>query len=357
MISSEVQRTLVKSPPELWTELSDPAALGRHLDEFGEIRITRVEPEKRVEWEAENASGTVLIKPSGWGTRVTLTVSRELPAAEPDEASQAAPETAPELASEPAVPADSTEQEGVWQPPVAAEHHPEPDAEPAQLPENGDRWASDTEPAPEADPEPTLLAEEERWDEEEWEYDSEPEAEEEREPEPRRGFLARLFRRRPRPATVELAPTPAAPHGDGDADADADEPLDPEDQLHRYGTADGGDGTAEWSAEDGSGPVAHAWPQAPFSGVQPVKQPQPATAAAAAQAAAAAAAADASQRRQTADHEPSPDEEQPTEHEQASDISAELKAAEDIAAEEVTAVLTSMLDRLGTAHHRPFSRA
>jgi len=44
MISSEVQRTLVKSPPELWAELSDPAALARHLGELGEIKIIRIEP-------------------------------------------------------------------------------------------------------------------------------------------------------------------------------------------------------------------------------------------------------------------------------------------------------------------------
>ncbi len=77
MVSAEVQRTLVKSPPELWSELSDPAALARHLGELGEIRITRADPEKRVEWEAEKASGTVAIRPSGWGTRVTLTLRRE----------------------------------------------------------------------------------------------------------------------------------------------------------------------------------------------------------------------------------------------------------------------------------------
>ena len=35
MITSEVQRTLVKSPPELWTELSDPESLARHLAELG----------------------------------------------------------------------------------------------------------------------------------------------------------------------------------------------------------------------------------------------------------------------------------------------------------------------------------
>ena len=83
MISSEVQRTLVKSPPELWAELSDPDALARHLGELGEIRITRVEPEKTVEWEAADTTGKVLLKPSGWGTKVTLSAARELPAPEP----------------------------------------------------------------------------------------------------------------------------------------------------------------------------------------------------------------------------------------------------------------------------------
>ena len=72
MTSAQVQRTLVKSPPELWAELSDPAALARHLGELGEIRITRIEPEHKVEWTAEGASGTVLINPSAWGTRIRI---------------------------------------------------------------------------------------------------------------------------------------------------------------------------------------------------------------------------------------------------------------------------------------------
>lgn len=87
MPSAEAQRTLVKSPPELWAELSDPTSLARHLGEFGEIRIARVEAETSVAWEAESASGTVELKPSGWGTKVTLTVVRETPepvAAEPE---------------------------------------------------------------------------------------------------------------------------------------------------------------------------------------------------------------------------------------------------------------------------------
>jgi hypothetical protein len=79
----EAKRTLVKSPPELWAEVSDVAALARHLGEFGEIRITRTEPETVVEWEGDRASGTVRLEPSGWGTKVMLTV--EEPPAEPPE--------------------------------------------------------------------------------------------------------------------------------------------------------------------------------------------------------------------------------------------------------------------------------
>jgi hypothetical protein len=76
----EAKRTLVKSPPELWAEVSDPGALARHLGEFGEIRITRTQPESLVEWEGERASGWVRLEPSGWGTRVTLTAEPAPPA-------------------------------------------------------------------------------------------------------------------------------------------------------------------------------------------------------------------------------------------------------------------------------------
>jgi hypothetical protein len=66
-------RTLVKSPPELWAVCSDAQSLAQHLEEFGEIRITRLEPETTVAWEGDRASGTVRIEPSGWGTKVTVT--------------------------------------------------------------------------------------------------------------------------------------------------------------------------------------------------------------------------------------------------------------------------------------------
>jgi hypothetical protein len=65
-------RRLVKSAPELWETCSDPMSLRRHLGAFGEIRITRLEPESTVAWEGESASGTVELEPSGWGTKVTL---------------------------------------------------------------------------------------------------------------------------------------------------------------------------------------------------------------------------------------------------------------------------------------------
>ena len=78
---AEAQRTLVKSPPELWAEVSDPEALTRHLGAFGDIRITRTEPETTVAWEGERASGTVELAPAGWGTKVIVTA--EEPAPEP----------------------------------------------------------------------------------------------------------------------------------------------------------------------------------------------------------------------------------------------------------------------------------
>ncbi len=73
MSALEAKRTLVKSPPEIWAEVSDAGALARHLGEFGEIRITRTQPESVVEWEGDLASGCVRLEPSGWGTKVTLT--------------------------------------------------------------------------------------------------------------------------------------------------------------------------------------------------------------------------------------------------------------------------------------------
>jgi hypothetical protein len=207
MISSEVQRTLVKSPPELWAELSDPAALARHLGELGEIRITRVEPEQKVEWEAGETSGTVSIKPSGWGTKVKLTVTREL----------AEPEASPE-----------DEQSPLEPPPFTI---PLTAAGSAFVRGTHARLAPEAvEITREAEPEPEL------------EHVCEPEPAEA--PTPRRGFFARLFGRR-HAGWAELPEAEAEPQSEPKATAEergpaeehvppaeqpslADEPLEPE---------------------------------------------------------------------------------------------------------------------------------
>jgi hypothetical protein len=73
------QRTLVKSVPELWAELSETSLLDRVLHEsFGEIRITRLAPESSIDWESDLAAGSVELQPSVFGTRVRLTA--QLPA-------------------------------------------------------------------------------------------------------------------------------------------------------------------------------------------------------------------------------------------------------------------------------------
>jgi hypothetical protein len=79
----QTQRTVVKSVPELWAELSDEATLGPMLGSFGEIRITRVLPEAAIEWRSELAAGRIELQPSGFGTRVSLSAALEAPAEAP----------------------------------------------------------------------------------------------------------------------------------------------------------------------------------------------------------------------------------------------------------------------------------
>src|SRR3954447_19112507 len=94
MSDPRAQRTLVKSPPELWAEISDVSTLARHLGEFGEIRITRLEAETTVAWEGDRVSGTVELEPSGWGTKVTITAA--VPEPEPDRGPEPVGEVEPE---------------------------------------------------------------------------------------------------------------------------------------------------------------------------------------------------------------------------------------------------------------------
>ncbi len=168
MTEHQSSRTLVKSAPELWAECSDAASLARHLGAFGEIRITKLEPETAVAWEGAAASGTVRLEPSGWGTRVTLTVNEEAVAPEP---------VAAEPEPEPEVPE-----------PVAVE--PEPEPEPVE-------------------PEPVTVAE----------------------PAPRPGMFGRLrlsFRRKPAAEAVVLAVDPEPEAAEPELEAVAPEPAEPE---------------------------------------------------------------------------------------------------------------------------------
>jgi hypothetical protein len=313
MISSEVQRTLVKSPPELWAELSDPTALARHLGELGEIRIVRTEPERVVEWAAEHTTGVVSIKPSGWGTRVTLSATREQ-AAEPEIAGATLQEPAVErkAGEEAAEPDTAPQAQSGAQPDLAAEPQAGPDPDMAAEPQSASQLDTTAEPEPqpaaESEPGSTAVLEAVAA-----EPDSTPVGSQSSEPEPRRGFFARLFRRRPR---TEPSPAVQAPPERPDAFAAVRHVLAPETfaAMHPF---------AAQTAAAGAAPATQSVPK-------PSSEPEP-------------------QMASQPGGEPS------------TDIAAELMAAEDVTADEVsaaevTAVLTAVLDRLGAAHHRPFSR-
>ena len=92
MGTGETQRTLVKSMPELWAELSEDGVLARMLrGRFGEIRLTHLTPESSIEWEGELAAGLVELEPSVFGTRVRLSaLIAEAPPPSPPPAVEAA---------------------------------------------------------------------------------------------------------------------------------------------------------------------------------------------------------------------------------------------------------------------------
>lgn len=97
MPGPSVQRTIVKSQPEIWSEVSDATSLSRHLGAFGEITISELTPETAVAWEGDRVRGTVTLERSGWGTKVTVTAETEEGAATPDAEPFAAPEVAAEV--------------------------------------------------------------------------------------------------------------------------------------------------------------------------------------------------------------------------------------------------------------------
>ena len=193
MDSVQVKRRLVKSPPELWAELSDAQALARRLGEFGEIRITRREPETIVAWEGEHASGTIEIESSGWGTAVIISARPAAPAPEAEPASEVPGPPAPP-APDPTPPTPTPDPA----PP------PAPDPEP---PSPGPAPGPAPEPGPQIEAHP-----------------------------PRATFLSRLFRRAtepvaetvPSPPVRPVEPIPETPPVAPPAQPVAPEPAEPE---------------------------------------------------------------------------------------------------------------------------------
>ena len=238
MDDPRAQRTLVKSPPELWAEVSDVSALAGHLGAFGEIRITRLEPETTVAWEGDRARGTVELEPAGWGTKVTLTARI---AAEPPRDHAPDPTPGPETTGA--------------QEPAATDADPEPAAEEPVL----------AEPAQE-EPAPAVTAREE------------PKVE----PARRRGFFARLFGRRRDPQAEPVV-------------ARVDPVPEPE----------------------------------------PAPEPDPAP---------------------VAVLEPAPTPEPAREPEVVTDDAPDTRTPVPLDAGRAEAILVGVLDDLGSAHHRPFSR-
>jgi hypothetical protein len=311
MQDPRAQRTLVKSPPELWAEVSDVEALARHLGEFGEIRITRLDPETTVAWEGDRACGTVALEPAGWGTKVTLTAKlAQEPASEPVAVEPEPEPTAPAAAAEPVAvepepEAADRERDAAGAEAAAAEPEaadPEPEA-PQAVAEAGPEPDA-PQPVTEAGPEPDAPR---------------PDAPEAQAEAPKAGFFARLFGRRRKvesvvdvevegePAAVEPEPEPLA------ADHEpATEPL-----------------------------AAQPEPEPEPLAAEPEPEPLP---------------AEPEPEPLAAEHEPEPFAAEPEPVAAESETEAEPGPAP-LDPERAEAILTGVLDDLGSAHHRPFSRS
>jgi hypothetical protein len=273
MTHSTATRRLVKSPPELWAELGSEDSLGRHLAEFGEIRITRTKPQTTVAWEGDRASGTVELVPTGWGTKVMLTATpAPAPRADSPAAAKASVKAPAPTPSAPAArsPAAGSPDAGaapaaiVAAPRIVRRPQPDPPAPIAAAP----RIVRRPQPDPPAPP-----------------------------PEVQRGFFARLFRKRqPAPSTVATASEPVS--------ATQAPPTVPASSI-----------------PGPPAPTPDPAPPAPAPNPAPIPPPAP-------------------------DPVPPTPAPQPPPPPQI----------EILDPDRTTAILTAVLDDLGAAHHRPFSR-
>jgi hypothetical protein len=78
MSTIELERTLVKSPPELWEELASREALARWLPD---VRVNALDPPSRIEWSADGVRGVIELEASGWGTRIRAQAVTAVPTA------------------------------------------------------------------------------------------------------------------------------------------------------------------------------------------------------------------------------------------------------------------------------------
>ena len=321
---------------------------------LAKIRITRVQPEQKVEWEAAEASGSIVIKPSGWGTKVKLTVTRELSEAEAggdfDETPRAdEPPTTDDghaAEEEPAAIEPAAEQRAAIaearDPRVPAEiavdavAAAEPLTTVSTIPEVVEDEVGTSEIGEPSDGPPDRL---------EGSLGASAEQDDSRhEPEPqrRRGFFARLFgRRRAAHAAehsgIDFQATSSAPMDDVEDAAEGELQVDDYDELEGNAPETTGEDTSnaalaadrdvaiEFEAELDTEPSAK-----PEVGKDSDTTETP--------------------RADGVSEDPSPIA-------TAASLATELEQAEGAAAEQITAVLTGVLDRLGAAHHRPFSRA
>jgi hypothetical protein len=332
MADLTAKRTLVKSPPELWDELSEVERLAKHLGRFGEIRITKLDPEQTVAWEGEHASGTVSIEPSGWGTKVTLTA--ELTEAEIEEPAgpepaEAEPEPEPAEAEpiglleaaidEPAGPEPAVPEPGETEPPV--EHVvEEPDIVTPHEPES----VQADEPA-------------------------------QRQPARRRGrFWAWLFRPR---RTEQFADEEAR-----EASAEEPEPPEPASIVLAEPQPEKASSPAPAAEPEPAGSVSKApsaeaeagGPVSEAPAAEPEREPEkPVLRAPSAGADAGGPVLEAPPLESEAE---APCPEGPPPEAPGSDSEASGAASGRLDRDAAEAVLRETLDALGSAHHRPFSR-
>ena len=71
MQTIELERTVVRSPHELWDRLSARGGIARWLSD---AEVRGVEPPNRIEWSFRGASGVIELEPAPWGTRVRARV-------------------------------------------------------------------------------------------------------------------------------------------------------------------------------------------------------------------------------------------------------------------------------------------